>query len=72
MKRNIFVKGSDPIRLSVLKRIALLFLVALVFSAVPTILLSYNYLLLDAAEQGEDIARVVALAAHVAIGSRKI
>ena len=51
MKHNVFVKGSDPIRLSVLKRIALLFLVALVFSAVPTMLLSYNYLLLDAAEQ---------------------
>ncbi len=63
--------ARKKIRLSILNRIAILFLLALTLSAGVTIILSQNYMMDNAAKEGEEIARGVATAAQVAIGSRE-
>ena len=58
-------------RVPILIRIALLFLAAILLSAGITVLISYNYMMDDAALQGKQVAKVAATAAMSAIGSEK-
>ena len=56
-------------RFPILMRIASLFLIALIISAILTMVVSHNYMLEDAAEQDKAVASVVATAAKTALGS---
>lgn len=62
--------NQKKFKLSILKRIAVLCMFALILSSVIATIISYNYMIENAARQGEDIARVVATAAQTAIGSK--
>ena len=64
------MKEKKKFRFSILLRIASLFLIALVVSALLTMAVSHRFMMKDAAKQARDAAEVVATAAKVAMGSK--
>ena len=63
------MKEKKKIRFSILKRIALLFLIALIVSAFLTMAVSHRFMMRDAAKQARSIAEVVATSVKTVMGS---
>ncbi len=59
------------IKLSILVQVGLLYLAALILATILGMALNRNYILNDSAKQGEDIAKVVAVSAEIAIGAEE-
>lgn len=64
------MKEKKKFRLSILLRIASLFLIALIVSALVTMAVSHRFMMEDAARQARDGAEAVATAAKTALGSK--
>ncbi|MBR6229850.1 MAG: SpoIIE family protein phosphatase [Eubacterium sp.] len=69
MKKKNVSEKKKKFRFPILMRIASLFLIALIISAVLTMVVSHRFMLEDAADQDKAVASVVATAAKTALGS---